>query len=90
VKYVVEKQVVYCNMFVWNYDAKIVISDVDGTITKSDIRGPFAIKMGIQYYRPGTAALFSSIHKLGYKFLYLTRKPIAHVSANLWNQFTID
>jgi phosphatidate phosphatase LPIN len=33
-------------MFLWNYDAKIVISDVDGTITKSDVLG-HVFTMGI-------------------------------------------
>jgi phosphatidate phosphatase LPIN len=28
-----------CNIFVWGQQERIVISDIDGTITKSDVRG---------------------------------------------------
>ena len=30
---------IYANIFLWHHSDKIVISDIDGTITKSDIRG---------------------------------------------------
>ena len=28
-----------CSIFVWEQSTKIIISDIDGTITKSDVRG---------------------------------------------------
>ena len=32
-------QEVSANIYLWNHDAKIVVSDVDGTITRSDALG---------------------------------------------------
>ena len=32
-------KIVYANVFLWQCTDKIVITDIDGTITKSDIRG---------------------------------------------------
>ncbi|KAL0478692.1 hypothetical protein AKO1_008308, partial [Acrasis kona] len=72
-------QIVEAKLFYWDYKTKIVISDVDGTITKSDALGPFAILLGMDYYRPGTAALYTAISDLGYKFIYITRKPMSQI-----------
>ena len=35
-----------CNAFVWRGDEKVVISDIDGTITRSDVRGMILPKIG--------------------------------------------
>ena len=29
----------YCHVYLWHHSDKIVISDIDGTITKSDVLG---------------------------------------------------
>ena len=36
-----------CNAFVWRGDEKVVISDIDGTITRSDVRGMILPKIGM-------------------------------------------
>ena len=36
-----------CNAFVWRGDEKVVISDIDGTITRSDVRGMILPKIGV-------------------------------------------
>ena len=36
-----------CNVFVWDQKEKIVISDIDGTITKSDVRGMLLPLIGL-------------------------------------------
>ena len=33
------RQIVEASIFLWKSDAKVVVSDVDGTITKSDVLG---------------------------------------------------
>ena len=38
-----------CNAFVWRGDEKVVISDIDGTITRSDVRGMILPKIGMGY-----------------------------------------
>ncbi|KAF0971845.1 hypothetical protein FDP41_010068 [Naegleria fowleri] len=55
---------------------KIVVSDVDGTITKSDLMGQVYSRMGKDYTHPGIAKLFQSIAENNYKFIYLSARPI--------------
>ncbi|XP_042908467.1 phosphatidate phosphatase LPIN1 isoform X1 [Parasteatoda tepidariorum] len=65
-----------CHVFLWNYDDKIVISDIDGTITKSDVLGHILPIVGHSWAQLGVAKLFSKIHSNGYKFLYLSARAI--------------
>jgi phosphatidate phosphatase LPIN len=60
----------------WNYDAKIVISDIDGTITKSDKRGMLAAQLGYDYTHVGVSKLYNRLSDNGYKMLYLTARSI--------------
>jgi phosphatidate phosphatase LPIN len=70
------KAVCNAKIFVWNYDAKIVISDVDGTITKSDVLGHVFTMVGKDWTHEGVANYYSSIKNNGYQFLYLTSRAI--------------
>lgn len=65
----------------WNYDTKIIISDVDGTITKSDLLGHLLPRMGRDWSHPGIAKLFNFIKNNGYEFLYLTARPVGFADA---------
>ena len=38
-----------CSVFVWSQTDRIVISDIDGTITKSDVRGMILPLIGIEH-----------------------------------------
>ena len=68
-------------IFLWNSDSKIVISDVDGTITKSDVMGHVApLIVGSQWSHNGVAQLFTNIHDNGYRMLYLTSRGIGQSS----------
>ncbi|KAL9642146.1 hypothetical protein ABK040_007151 [Willaertia magna] len=67
-------------LYLWNSHDKIVISDIDGTITKSDVGGHVAQKIGKNYVHPNICSTYSKIHNNGYKFLYLTARPITMVS----------
>ena len=54
---------------------RVVISDIDGTITKSDVRGMLLPLMGITDWAQGEVApLFSKINANGYKILYLSAR----------------
>jgi phosphatidate phosphatase PAH1 len=69
-----------CRIFLWDNDAKIVISDVDGTITRSDVLGHVLPAVGRDWSHVGVAGLYTEIAKRGYKFMYLTARPIGQAS----------
>jgi len=63
-------------IFFWNHKVKIVISDVDGTITRSDVLGHILPRLGRDWSHEGVTELFTNIRKNGYEFLYLTSRAI--------------
>ncbi|XP_055345790.1 phosphatidate phosphatase LPIN2-like [Paramacrobiotus metropolitanus] len=69
-----------CNIFLWRYDDKIVISDIDGTITKSDVLGHILPIIGSTWAQAGVAGLYNRIANNGYKFLYLSSRAIGQAS----------
>ncbi len=64
------------NIFLWDSSTKIIISDVDGTITKSDGRGQVMPTLGFQWVHRGEVDLFNQIFDNGYHILYLTARSI--------------
>ena len=48
-------------LYYYKHDVKIVVSDVDGTITKSDVLGHIIPKFGYDYAHSGIAPLFTDI-----------------------------
>ncbi|KAK8708982.1 hypothetical protein V6N13_060016 [Hibiscus sabdariffa] len=54
-------QQVDAHLYLWKWNDKIVISDVDGTITKSDVLGQFMPLVGRDWTQSGVAKLFSAI-----------------------------
>eukprot|EP00050_Salpingoeca_kvevrii_P018557 m.75725 g.75725 ORF g.75725 m.75725 type:complete len:710 (-) comp8092_c0_seq4:231-2360(-) len=71
---------VQCGIYLWNYDDTIVLSDIDGTITKSDVIGHAAAFVGRDWTHVGIASFYSAIASNGYKFLYLSSRSISHSS----------
>lgn len=69
-----------CRIFLWECHSKIVISDVDGTITRSDVLGHLLPAVGRDWSQVGVAGLYTMIGKNGYKMLYLTARPIGQAS----------
>lgn len=65
-----------CHIYKWRYDDKIVISDIDGTITKSDVLGHVLPIVGKDWAQSGVAQLFTKIKNNGYKLLYLSARAI--------------
>lgn len=63
-------------IYLWDYSVKIIISDVDGTITKSDMLGHVLPRLGQDWSHRGIAKLYTAIKKNGYDFIYLTSRPI--------------
>uniref|UniRef100_A0A182XZI6 phosphatidate phosphatase n=1 Tax=Anopheles stephensi TaxID=30069 RepID=A0A182XZI6_ANOST len=65
-----------CYLFKWKHNDKVVISDIDGTITKSDVLGHILPMVGKSWDQIGVAQLFSKIEENGYKMLYLSARAI--------------
>ncbi|XP_073114634.1 phosphatidate phosphatase PAH1 isoform X2 [Elaeis guineensis] len=73
---VLGKQEVDAHIYLWKWNARIVISDVDGTITKSDVLGQFMPLVGKDWTQSGVARLFSAIKENGYQLLFLSARAI--------------
>ena len=69
-------QTLSCYIYLWHYASKVIITDVDGTITKSDILGQVLPFFGRDWSHPGVAALFRNLYNNGYKIVYLTARAI--------------
>uniref|UniRef100_A0A8D3CLI3 phosphatidate phosphatase n=1 Tax=Scophthalmus maximus TaxID=52904 RepID=A0A8D3CLI3_SCOMX len=63
-------------IYLWNWDDKVIISDIDGTITKSDVFGQILPQLGKDWTHRGIARLYHSVHENGYKFLYCSARAI--------------
>jgi phosphatidate phosphatase LPIN len=63
-------------MYLWRYDVPIVISDIDGTITKSDALGHVLNMIGRDWTHIGVAKLYTEIVNNGYNIMYLTSRSV--------------
>ncbi|KAI1982029.1 lipin Ned1 [Ophidiomyces ophidiicola] len=61
-------------MYLWNFKTPIVISDIDGTITKSDALGHVLNMIGRDWTHVGVAKLYTDIVNNGYNIMYLTSR----------------
>jgi phosphatidate phosphatase LPIN len=52
-------------IYLWKWNTRIVITDVDGTITKSDVLGQMMPLVGKDWTQLGVTRLFSAIKVLG-------------------------
>ncbi|KPM38621.1 Nuclear elongation and deformation protein 1 [Neonectria ditissima] len=63
-------------MFLWKHETPVVISDIDGTITKSDALGHVLNMIGRDWTHSGIAKLYSDIIANGYNIMYLTSRSV--------------
>lgn len=82
------QQQVDARIYLWKWNTQIVISDVDGTITRSDVLGQFMPLVGINWLQTGVAHLFSAIKENGYQLLFLSARAISQ--AYLTRQFLFN
>ncbi|KAL3646706.1 hypothetical protein CASFOL_009250 [Castilleja foliolosa] len=85
---VLGSQTVEAHIYLWKWNTRIVISDVDGTITKSDVLGQFMPLVGKDWTHTGIAHLFSAIKENGYQLLFLSARAI--VQAYLTKNFLFN
>mmetsp|Transcript_81401 Transcript_81401/g.231054 ORF Transcript_81401/g.231054 Transcript_81401/m.231054 type:complete len:343 (+) Transcript_81401:492-1520(+) len=71
---------VSARIFLWTRHAKIVVTDIDGTITRSNLRGHLIPMLGRDWSHSGVAKLFSDVVQNGYQIVYLTTRPIGQAS----------
>ncbi|KAL7908753.1 LNS2 domain-containing protein [Trichoderma velutinum] len=64
------------NLYLWKHDTPVVISDIDGTITKSDALGHVLNMIGRDWTHSGIAKLYSDIALNGYNIMYLTSRSV--------------
>ena len=64
------------NMYLWKHEVPVVISDIDGTITKSDALGHVLNMIGRDWTHTGIAKLYSDIIANGYNIMYLTSRSV--------------
>lgn len=65
-----------CRLYLWQPTTKIVISDIDGTITKSDKLGHLYTFVGKDWTHAGVASLYKQLTGNGYEILYLSSRAI--------------
>jgi phosphatidate phosphatase LPIN len=70
-----------CSIFLWDYQDKIVVSDIDGTITRSDVAGQILPMLGRDWTQAGVVDLYNGVARNGYKFVYLSARPIGYAGA---------
>jgi len=63
-------------MYLWKVETPVVISDIDGTITKSDALGHVLNMIGRDWTHEGVAKLYSDIAANGYNIMYLTSRSV--------------
>ncbi|CAD6441990.1 34164ca7-20d4-4990-9d37-0d9cf53b7912 [Sclerotinia trifoliorum] len=76
VSFTVNRATCQANMYLWKYDVPIVISDIDGTITKSDALGHVLNYIGRDWTHIGVAKLYTEIVNNGYNIMYLTSRSV--------------
>ncbi|KAG0574483.1 hypothetical protein KC19_VG265400 [Ceratodon purpureus] len=85
---VLGKQQVDARIYLWKWNTRVVISDVDGTITKSDVLGQVMPLMGRDWTQSGVTRLFSAIKENGYEVMFLSARAISQ--AYLTRQFLFN
>lgn len=81
---------VSCILWLWSYKDRIMVCDIDGTITRSDVRG-YLETVYMSYYKYCHKGVIEFFHQLeahlNLKIIFLTSRPIAHLqmTKNLLN-----
>ena len=65
------------NMFYYDQTSRFVLTDIDGTITESDIKGHVFPVFGFSAHHDHVVEMFHKIGDNGYNVVYLTARSIA-------------
>ena len=64
------------SIFYFDQEARIVLTDLDGTITESDIKGHVFPTLGWEAHHDNVVEMFDKIADNGYTIIYLTGRPL--------------
>ena len=70
----------FCIYYRYYLSCQVVISDIDGTITKSDVLGHLLPVIGRDWAQSGVAQLYTKIRNNGYQIIYLSARAIGQAS----------
>ncbi|OMJ90238.1 hypothetical protein SteCoe_7440 [Stentor coeruleus] len=70
-----------CKIYLWRSDSKIVISDIDGTLTKSDLLGHIFYYLGKDWTRGSAVYFFNLLMERGYHIIYLTARSLSQIES---------
>lgn len=68
------KATVTAQLYLWDNNTPVVVSDIDGTITRSDALGHVMTMIGRDWTHAGVGKLFGDIAANGYNVMYLTSR----------------
>jgi len=71
------EEIVEFSVFLFVETDKLILSDIDGTITEGDIKGHISTFLGITSVQENVVELFDKVDKNGYKVVYLTARSMA-------------
>ncbi|XP_069608392.1 phosphatidate phosphatase LPIN3 [Ranitomeya imitator] len=63
-------------IYLWESTDHIIVSDIDGTVTRSDALGHILPQLGKDWTQPGIVQLYNSIYKNDYKFVYCSARSV--------------
>ncbi|KAM8945638.1 phosphatidate phosphatase LPIN3-like [Pelodytes ibericus] len=63
-------------IYLWDSTDHIIISDIDGTVTKSDALGHILPQLGKDWTQQGIVQLYNAIHRNGYSFVYCSARSV--------------
>ena len=69
-------QILKSNIYLWPNTIKMILWDIDGTVTKSDVLGVILPRIGIDWNHDGVIELIDKMSIGGYKIVYLTARAI--------------
>ncbi len=79
--FTVNRATCFAYMYLWKHETPVVISDIDGTITKSDALGQVLNMIGRDWTHTGVAKLYSDIAANGYNIMYLTSRSVGQADS---------
>ena len=65
------------NIYLYSQYQKLVISDIDGTITTEDLKGFVGPIVGVDVHHSRVVEFFHAVSSNGYIVIYLTARPMA-------------
>ncbi len=72
------------NIYLFDKNTTFVVSDIDGTVTKSDVLGVIMPLIGKDWTQKGVAKLYNDITSRGYQVIYLSAKTFLAVDNVKW------